>query len=88
MSQDRNPKTNPDQPSVYEIRIRGHLGPHWEDWFEGMKVTLEENGETVLTGPVMDQPALHGMLKKVRDLGLTLILVNRLDLDEGGAPET
>lgn len=88
MSQERNPKTDPDQPLVYEIRFRGHLGPQWEDWFDGMKVALEENGETVLTGPVVDQSALHGMLKKVRDLGLTLISVNRLDPDEGGAPKS
>lgn len=88
MSQKHTPKTDPDQQLVYEIRIRGHLGPQWEKWFEGMKATLEENGETVLSGPVVDQSALYGLVKKVRDLGLTLISVNRLDPDEGGAPKS
>lgn len=88
MTEEHNPKTDPTQPLVYEIRIKGHLGSQWEDWFEGMSVALEENGETVLTGPVVDQSALYGLVKKVRDLGLTLISVNQLDADEGGAPKT
>ena len=65
---------NPDQPIIYQIRLRGQLGPGWTDWFEGLAVTLEE-GDTLLTGPVTDQPALHGLLKKVRDLGLPLVSV-------------
>ncbi|MCO6490323.1 MAG: hypothetical protein J5I98_18055 [Phaeodactylibacter sp.] len=64
-----------DQPLAYQIRLRGHLGPQWAGWFEGMAITLEENGDTVLTGPVADQAALHGLLRKVRDLGLPLLLV-------------
>ena len=63
----------------------GHLGPQWKDWFDEMTMTLEENGETVLTGSVADQPALHGLLKKVRDLGMNLVAVNRIDLNQGGA---
>jgi len=66
----------PDQPSVFQIRIRGHLDIQWTDWFDKMAITLEEDGDTLLTGPVPDQPALHGLLKKVRDLGLTLVSVN------------
>ena len=66
----------PDQPSVFQIRIRGHLDRQWTDWFDGMAIMLEENGDTLLTGPVPDQPALHGLLKKVRDLGMTLVSVN------------
>ena len=62
-----------NQPMVYQIRIKGHLGPKWADWFEGMTITLEDNGETLLTGPVEDQAALHGLLRKVRDLGMPLI---------------
>ena len=62
-----------NQPMVYQIRIRGHLSPRWTDWFEGMTITLEDNGETLLTGPVVDQAALHGLLRKVRDLGMPLI---------------
>lgn len=72
--------TNPDQPAVYQFRIQGHLGPQWMDWFGDLTITLEENGETLLTGPVVDQAALYGLLKKVRDLGMPLISVNRLGL--------
>jgi hypothetical protein len=67
-----------DQPMVYQIRIKGHLGPRWTDWFEGMTITLEDNGETLLTGPVVDQAALHGLLRKVRDLGMPLISAVRV----------
>ena len=73
------PQTDPDQPAVYQIRIKGHLGPQWTEWFEGMAVTREENGDTLLTGPVVDQAALHGLIKKVRDLGLPLLSVKRAD---------
>jgi hypothetical protein len=63
------------EPGLYEIRIKGHLDNRWADWFEGLTVTLEDNGETLLTGPVVDQSALHGLLRKVRDLGMPLISV-------------
>ena len=69
---------NLDQPMVYQIRIKGHLGPRWTDWFEGMTITLEDNGETLLTGSVVDQAALHGLLRKVRDLGTPLISAIRV----------
>jgi len=64
---------------VYQIRIKGHLGRQWTDWFEGLTITLEEDGETLLTGPVIDQAALYGLLKKVRDLGMPLLSVNRVE---------
>lgn len=64
---------------IYQIRIKGHLGQQWTDWFEGLTITLEENGDTLLTGPVVDDAALHGLLKKVRDLGMPLLAVNRLE---------
>ncbi len=67
-----------DQPMVYHIRITGHLGREWTDWFEGLAITLEDNGDTLLTGLVVDQAALHGVLKKVRDLGMPLLSVARV----------
>lgn len=67
-----------DQPMVYQIRIKGHLGQRWMDWFEGLTITLEEDGNTLLNGPVLDQSALHGILKKIRDLGLPLLSVNSI----------
>ena len=79
MSDEFIPQTDPDQPVVYQIRSKGHLGPQWTEWFEGMAVTREENGDTLLTGPVVDQAALHGLIKKVRDLGLPLLSVKRAD---------
>lgn len=82
-----NPKTDADQPVVYQIRIQGHLRPEWADWFGGLTVTLGEGGETLLTGPVMDQSALHGLLKKVRDLGLPLISVIRAESGEADGRE-
>ncbi len=68
------------QPLVYQIRVRGHLSPTWAGWFDGMEISQAEDGDTLFTGADIDQAALHGILKKVRDLGLTLIAVNCLDL--------
>jgi hypothetical protein len=79
MSNELEPKTNSDQPAVYQIRVKGHLGHEWTDWFEGLTITLEEDGDTLLTGPVVDQAALHGLLKKVRDLGMPLVSVCPLE---------
>jgi hypothetical protein len=68
-----------EQPMVYQIRIEGHLGPQWKDWFGDMTITREEGGETLLTGPVVDQAALHGLLRQVRDLGMPLISAIRVE---------
>ena len=76
------PKPVPSQPVVYQIRLKGHLGAQWTDWFEGLTITLEEDGDTLLTGPVVDQAALHGLLKKVRDLGLPLVSVIQVQFNE------
>ncbi|NTW44247.1 MAG: hypothetical protein HGB14_07390 [Anaerolineaceae bacterium] len=62
---------------TYQIRIKGHLDSQWTEWFEGLTITLEANGDTILTGFVIDQSALHSLLKKIRDLGMPLVSVNR-----------
>jgi hypothetical protein len=79
MSNKRKPKTGSSQHLVYQIRINGHLGQQWMDWFDGLTITLEEDGDTLLTGRVVDQAALYGLLKKVRDLGLPLVSVNPVE---------
>ena len=68
-----------DGSGLYEIRLKGHLDARWADRFEGLTITLEENGDTLLTGLVIDQAALHGLLKKVRDLGLPLVSVSPVE---------
>jgi len=74
-----NLKDDPNHPLVYQIRLKGHLDDRWADWLEGLAITLEENGDTLLIGPVPDQAALFGLLRTVRDLGLQLISVNCLE---------
>jgi hypothetical protein len=71
-----NTHIDPNQPMLYQIRIKGHLGSSWTDWFGGLTIRLEENGDTLLTGPVVDQAALYGLLRKVRDLGMPLVSVS------------
>jgi hypothetical protein len=73
---------------VYEIRLKGHLEARWEQWFDGLTITLEENGNTLLSGLLADQAALHGILKKVRDLSLTLLSVNTVEPDTKEVRET
>ena len=75
MANAHNPTTDPGEPLIYQIRIKGHLAPHWADWFEGLTLTLEANGETLLIGPVVDQAALYSVLRKLRDVGLPLLSV-------------
>jgi hypothetical protein len=87
MSNKRNQKIDPGLPLVYQIRIKGHLGQQWTEWFEGLTITLEDNGDTLLTGPVIDQAALHGLLKKVRDLGMPLLSVDPVNSDQGDSPD-
>jgi hypothetical protein len=79
MPNELNSPSNLSEPLVYQIRLKGQLGSEWADWFEGLTITLDEDGDTLLTGPVVDQAALHGLFKKVRDLGLRLISVNPID---------
>jgi len=87
MSNKRYPKTDPSQATVYQIRIEGHLGRQWTGWFDGLTIVLTENGDTLLTGPVADQAALHGLLRKVRDLGMPLLLVVRVNPDPADASD-
>ncbi len=87
MSNKINPKTDPSQSNIYEIRVKGHLGRQWTEWFEGLTITLEEDGVTLLTGPVVDQAAIHGLLKKVRDLGMPLLSINRLKPGQADASD-
>jgi hypothetical protein len=76
MSNELNPQPEPSQPVVFQIRLKGHLGSEWTDWFGGLTITLEEGGDTLLTGPVVDQAALHGLLRTIRDLGIPLVSVS------------
>ncbi len=73
------PEETTPQAAVYEIKLEGQLDARWTDWFEGLSITLDGRGDTILSGPVVDQAALHGLLKKVRDLGMPLISVNRIE---------
>jgi len=87
MTNKLDPSVEPGEPMFYQIRLQGHLSPQWAAWFGGLTITLEEQGVTLLTGPVADQAALHGLLKKVRDLGLLLLLVNRVEPGQAGVSE-
>ena len=79
MSNEHYPRHHAGRTTIYQIRIKGHLGSRWMEWFDGLTITLEENGDTLLTGQVIDQAALHGILKKIRDLGMPLLSVNVVD---------
>jgi hypothetical protein len=78
MSNDPKQKTDPSQPMIYQIKIESYLDDQWAGWFGDLTITLEENGDTLLTGPVIDQAALFGLLKKIRDLGMPLISIKRV----------
>ena len=82
MAKQHRTQANNDPVARYEIRVHGHLGSQWMDWFDGLAIIPDDNGDTRLVGTVVDQAALHGLLKKVRDIGLPLISVNQLHDDE------
>jgi hypothetical protein len=84
MSQTHASTEDRDQPKLYEIRIKGHVDGRWADWFGSMTITLEDNGDTLLTGPLVDQAALHGLLRKVRDSGMTLISIQTINIINKG----
>lgn len=87
MANESNSRTEPVEPTLYQIRIKGHLGPQWTDWFGGLTITLEDNGETLLTGPVADQATLYGLVRTVRDSGLSLISITRAQTDQIEGPD-
>jgi hypothetical protein len=76
-----------NEPGLYEIRLKGHLDDKWADWFDGLTITRADSGETLLRGPVVDQAALHGVLRNVRDLGLPLVSVNQIDPKPANGPD-
>jgi hypothetical protein len=88
MTDEQSSKPDADQPVVYQIRIKGHLGRQWMSWFDDLTIALEEDGSTLLSGPVVDQSALHGILKKVRDLGIPLLSVNSVHPDHAVNTDT
>lgn len=87
MSNKSNSKRDSGQSMVYQIRIKGHLDHQWTDWFEGLTLTLEDNGDMLLTGLVVDQAALHGLLKKVRNLGMPLLSVMHVEPGQADASD-
>jgi hypothetical protein len=80
--------TRHDDHPIYQIRLEGQLGPEWSEWFDGLDITLQENGEMVLSGPLPDQAALHGVLARICDLGMVLISVNRVKQGPGIPSQT
>ncbi len=76
-----------DKPGLYEIRFKGHLDDRWADWFDGLTIIREDNGDTLLTGKVVDQAALHGLLRKVRDLGMHLVAVMHVEPKQANEPQ-
>ena len=86
MSNKHNSIADSGEAVVYQIRIKGHLGCQWTEWFGGLTISLAENGDTLLTGPVVDQAALHGLLRKVRDLGMPLLSVLPVQAGPAAAP--
>lgn len=79
MTQRAAPAVDPIGSTLYQIRLRGQLGQLWSDWFEGLEITWDDNGDTLLNGTVTDQSALHGLLRRIRDLGVTLVAINQVD---------
>lgn len=88
MSNEAVPNVDPDRPVAYEFRLVGHLGPELASWFEGLSVTLETDGTTLLTGLLADQAALHGVLRRIRDVGLPLISLAQVQLGEAHPPRS
>ncbi len=87
MSNESNSSNEKAESLIYQIRIKRHLDRKWTDWFSGLSITSLDNGETLLTGPVLDQAALHGLLRKVRDVSLPLVAVIRIEPEQADGPD-
>ena len=87
MSNESNSSNEKAESLIYQIRIKGHLDRKWADWFSGLSITSLENGETLLTGPLLDQAALHGLIRKVRDVSLPLVAVIRIEPEQADGPD-
>ncbi|HET8841989.1 MAG TPA: hypothetical protein VFN35_11015 [Ktedonobacteraceae bacterium] len=87
MSNESNSSNEKAEPLIYQIRIKGHLDRKWADWFSGLSITSLDDGETLLTGPVLDQAVLHSLLRKVRDVGLPLVAVMRIEPEQADEPD-
>jgi hypothetical protein len=87
MLHESNSNNEKAQPMIYQIRIKGHLDRKWADWFAGLSITSQASGETLLSGPVLDQAALHGLLRKVRDVGLPLVAVMQVEPEQAEVPD-
>ncbi len=88
MTNEQSPEPDVNRLMMYQIKIKGHLNQQWMDWFDGLTVALEEDGHTILSGSVVDQSALHGILKKIRDLGMPLLSVNSTDPNQTFTADT
>ena len=87
MLHESNSSREKAEPLIYQIRIKGHLDRKWVDWFAGLSITSQASGETLLTGPVLDQAMLHGLLRKVRDVGLPLVAVMQVEPEQAEMPD-
>jgi len=88
MNQPQAPSGRPHGSGQYEIRLQGHLAGRWAAWFDGLSLSRESDGTTLIRGPAADQAALHGLLQKVRDTGLQLVSVTQIEPDGGAEPPT
>jgi hypothetical protein len=87
VSETHAPTDSRHEPGRYEVRIKGHLGARWAAWFDGLSLAHESDGTTTIHGPIVDQAALHGVLQKVRDLGLPLVSVTHVAPDQPDQPD-